>query len=101
VDTSSTYIQRAIHPKVVYSLEVEAELYGLGSWRHVVRPAERREEVVKRCLVRQIDDREAQAPLVAVSVEEVVSSRAGVEQAARRDALRIVVVTVHRERGYL
>ncbi len=56
-----------------------------------MRAAERGEEVVQRHFVRKIDDREAQAPLVAVTVEEVVSAHAGIEQISRGNALWIVV----------
>src|SRR5579864_3611686 len=57
-----------------------------------MRPAEGGEEVVQRLLVCQVDNREAETPLVAVSIEEVVMAHAKVEQVAWRNALRIVVV---------
>src|SRR5260370_31589674 len=63
-------------------LEVEAELRRVGSRRDEVRPAERRQEVKERGLVRQVDDREAQAPLVAITMKQVVIAHAGVKQIA-------------------
>ena len=42
----------------------------------------------------QIDDRQAGAPLVLVAVEDVVVSHADVEQIARGDAGRVVVVVL-------
>jgi len=74
------------------ALEVEAQLHGFGPRGHVVRPAERGKEVVQRNFIRQVDDREAQAPFVPVAVEEVVIAHAGIKQAARGDPLRIVIV---------
>ena len=44
--------------------------------------------------VGQIDDRDAEAPLVAVAVEEVVVAHGDVEEIARRDARRIVIVVL-------
>lgn len=73
-------------------LEVEGELNGFGSRRDEVRPAERGEEVVQGGLVRQVDDRQAQAPLIAVAVEQVVIAHAGVKQVAWSNAGWIVVL---------
>jgi hypothetical protein len=73
------------------SLEVEAEFGGVGSRCHEVRAAEGGQEVVERGLVGQIDDREAQAPLVMVGMEQIVVAYAGVEQIAGFDACGIVV----------
>ena len=57
-----------------------------------MRPAERGKEIVKCGLVRQVDDREAQAPLVVVAAEQVIIAHAGIEQVTRLDARRIVIV---------
>ena len=46
--------------------------------------AERRQEVVERDLVGEVDRGEPQAPFIAVAVEQVVVPDAGVEQVARR-----------------
>ena len=83
------------------SLEVKAQLRRVTSGRNKVRPTERGQEVVKRGLVRQVDDRESQAPLVAVTVEEVVIPHAGVKEVARVDARRIVIVILRSRRRYL
>ena len=71
---------------------MKAQLHRFRPRRHVVRTAEGGEEVVERRLVGQVDDCKAQAPLVTVSVEQVVLANTGIKQAARRDALRVVVI---------
>src|SRR5229473_1381843 len=53
--------------------------------------AERRKKVEERGLVRQVDDREAQTPLVAVAMEKVVIAHASVKQIARHHPRRIAV----------
>src|SRR5271167_77401 len=80
---------------------MEAQLKGFGARRDVVRSAESGKEVVQRGFVRKVDHGEPQTPLVTVSVEEIVLSHAGVKQAARRDALRIVVVVLFPWRRHL
>ena len=77
---------------VPLALEMEAEGRGHGARRHVVRSAESGKEVVERLLVGQVDHGQAGAPLVLVAVEEIVVADGDVEQAARRDARRVVVV---------
>src|SRR5580704_8657370 len=66
-----------------------------------MRTAERREVVVQRRLVSQIDDREAQTPSVLVATEKVVVAHADIEQIPWSDALRIVVVVLRPGRRYL
>src|ERR1700728_23767 len=80
-------------------LEVEAQLHGFAAWRYVVRAAERGQEIVQGGLVGQVDNREAQAPLVPVAVEEVVLAHGGVEQVSRRNARWILVVILGPRRG--
>ena len=72
-------------------LEVEAQLRCVRPRGNKVRAAERRQEVVERGLVRQVDGGEAQAPLVMVAMEQVVVPHAGIEQVAWFDARRIVI----------
>ena len=57
-----------------------------------MRPAESGKEVVQRQLVGQVDHGEAQAPLVAVAIEQVIVAHARVKQVARGDALGIVII---------
>jgi len=57
-----------------------------------MRAAKRREEVVKRILVGDVDGGEIQIDLVAIGVEDVGFARRDVEQVTRCDARRIVVV---------
>ena|SRR5438034_7000152 len=73
-------------------LEVEAHLCRIRARRHKMRAAERRQEVIKRNFVRQVDHCKAQAPLVAISVEQVVVPDAEIKQVTRRDAGRIAIV---------
>ena len=73
---------------------MESELYGFAARRHEVRPAERGQEVVERGLVCQVDDREAQAPFVMVTVEEVVFADTDVKEVARGDTRGIVVIVL-------
>src|ERR1019366_3085970 len=54
-----------------YRLEVEAQFHRLRARRDEVGSAKCGEEVIKRHFVGQVDDREAEAPLVAVFVEQV------------------------------
>ena len=73
-------------------LEVEAELDGFGTRAYEVRAAECGEEVVQGFLVGQVHDGEAEAPLVAIAVEQVVVADGHVEEIPRGDARRILVV---------
>src|SRR5712692_2310369 len=79
--------------------EMEAQLRRVGTRRNAVRPAERRQEVEKRRLVRQVDDREAQAPLVPVTMKKVVIAHASVKQVAWHHACRIAVQVKRRARN--
>ena len=72
--------------------ETDADLELHGPRRHEVRAAERRQEVVERVLVRQVDHGEPGADLRPARVEQVVHTDPEVEQVARRDAGRIVDV---------
>ena len=74
------------------SSEVESHLCSERTWSHIMRSAEGREEVVKGVLVGDIDGSEPKAPFALVAMEEVVVPDGGVEQAARGDARRVVVV---------
>jgi hypothetical protein len=74
------------------ALEVEADGRRDCARRDVVRSAERRKEIVERLFVRQIDHRHAGAPFVSFAMETVVMAHGDVEQVARLDALRIVIV---------
>lgn len=65
-----------------------------------MRAAERRQKIVKRCLVRQIDGGQLQAPFVFVAVKEIVMAERKIEQVPRRDALRVVVVIFREWRRY-
>ena len=51
---------------------METEFDGFRAGGDEVRAAEGGEEVVQSFLVGQVDDGEAQAPFVAVTIEEVV-----------------------------
>ena len=64
---------------IVASSEVEANFRRERTWRHIVRSAEGREEVVKGVLVRDIDGSEPKAPFALVAMEEVVVPDGGVK----------------------
>ena len=78
---------------------MEADRRRDGARRNIVRSAEGRKEVVERLFVGQVDHRQTRAPLVLVAVEDIVVSDRDVEEIARRDARRIVVVVLRARRG--
>ena len=57
-----------------------------------MRSAERAQEVVKRLFVGQVDYRKTKAPFVTIAMEQIVVADGEVEQVARRNARRILVV---------
>ena len=70
---------RLLYTSGIWRLEVEAELYGFGARGDEVRAAEGGEEVVESVFVGQVDDGEAEAPLVAVAIEQVVVADGQIE----------------------
>lgn len=91
---ASRALHHLIHTAGKLALKVEPDRRGNGSRRDIVSAAERRKEVVERFFVRQIDDRQAGAPPVLVGVEDIVVSDGGVEEIARRDTGRVVVIVL-------
>ena len=81
--------------------EVEPHLRRISSRRDEVGSAERRQEVVKRDFVGQVDDRKAQAPPVMILSEQVFVSQAGIKEVAGCNSRGIVVVVFCPGRGYL
>jgi hypothetical protein len=73
-------------------LEVEPNLSGERTRRDIVRAAEGGEKIVQRHLVRQVNRRQPQAPLVVLTAEEVVVPHAEIKKVSRRNPLRIVIV---------
>ncbi len=65
---------------------------GQRARRNIMRSAERGKEIVECLFVRQIDNFQAGAPLIPVGIKQVVISQGDVEQVARLNSLRIVVV---------
>jgi hypothetical protein len=63
-------------------LEMKANLSCQRPRRHVVRAAKRRQKVVQGILVRQVDRRQLQTPLVPVALEEVVVADSKVKEAS-------------------
>jgi hypothetical protein len=90
----SLYVRRAIAD---FS-EGDAQMHLIRPRRDEMRAAERRQEVVERVLVGEIDDAEAQADLPLVAVEQVVDAEAQVDQVPWRDAGRVVDI-IFRARG--
>ncbi len=76
------------------TLEVKAQLPGHRPRTDEVRSAKRGEKVVERFLVGDIDDRHSRAPPKAIAVKQVVVSQGNVEQIARRDAWRVLVIVL-------
>ena len=74
------------------SLEVESDFAGVRARRNVVCAAERGQVVVQRLLVGKVDYCEASAPTEAIAMEEIVVANSDVQQAARLNSLRIVIV---------
>ena len=77
---------------LVSGSEVEPKLRRERPRRDEVGSAERGQEVVKRDFVGQVDDGEAEAPLVTVFVEQFVISQADVKQVPRSDSRWIAVI---------
>ena len=65
-----------------------------GARRDVVRAAERGQKVIERVLVGDVDGGEVDVGLVALLVEDVVLAKRGIEEVARRNALRVLVVVL-------
>ena len=72
--------------------EVESDLGGQSARGYVVRAAEGGEEVVERVFVGEVDAGQTQAPFVFVAIEEIVLTDRGIEEVARRDTRRVLVV---------
>ena len=73
-------------------LESESYLRCYRAGCNVVRSAERREKVVQRGSVRQVNEGDLCAPSVFVTVEEIVMANRQIEEMARRDTGWILVV---------
>ena len=73
-------------------LEVESNLGGQRSRRHIMCTAEGRQEVVQCIFVRQVDRRKLQTPLVTITLEKVVVTDRQIKKASRCDTRRIVIV---------
>jgi hypothetical protein len=58
---------------------METEFHGFRARRNEMRSAESGKEIVKSGFVRQVDDRETQAPLVSVATEKIILANADVE----------------------
>src|ERR1035438_5550714 len=75
-------------------LEVEADGRRHSAGSDVMGPAKGGKEVVERYFIGDVDRRQAKAPLALVAVEKVVVTYRQVEQAARRNTRRVVVVVL-------
>src|SRR5580704_9791791 len=76
------------------TLKMEPHRSANSPRRHVMRTAEGREKVVQRFFIRKVDDGDAGAPFPFVAVKQVVVADAEIEQVARGDARRVVIVTL-------
>jgi hypothetical protein len=70
---------------------VKAKLGRVGTRRQKVRAAERRQEIIKRNLIGDVNRSHTEAPF-AVAAKNIVIANRDVEQVARRDPGRIVIV---------
>ena len=68
--------------------------------RDVVRSANGREEIVKRVLVRQIDDLQPGTPFVFVAMKQIVLTYSHIEKVPLRNPGRVVVVIFGSRRRY-
>lgn len=66
-----------------------------------MRTAESGQEVIQRIIVRQVNRRQLEAPLILVALEQIIEPQRQVEQVARGDAGRVVVVVLGIGRRYL
>jgi hypothetical protein len=57
-----------------------------------VRPAERRQEIIKSHLVRDVNRRHTETPFVLVTAKQIVIASSYVEQVTGRDPRRVVIV---------
>src|ERR1700722_5516637 len=73
-------------------LEVETELCRECPRRHIMRPAERRQKVIKRIFIRHIHTRKLQAPLEPIPVEKVVVPTRRIKQIPLLNARRVMVI---------
>jgi len=74
--------------------KMKTKLHGLRSRCNEVCAAERGQKIVHGGFIGQVDDGEPKAPLVAVTVEEIIVPYTRIEQVARSDTRRIVVWVV-------
>ena len=71
---------------------MKTQLGRVGTWRQEVCSAEGGQKVIKRHFVRNVDRCQTKAPPVLVAAKDIVISHRNVEQVARRDPWRIVIV---------
>src|ERR1700722_7123435 len=94
----STFLPAAKIEAVVFQealskwLEVKSNLSGESARGDVVRPAEGRKKVVQRVFVRDVNSGQLEAPLVSVSMKQIVLAQGNVEQITGGDAGRILVI---------
>ena len=79
--------------------EVQRDLRRQRARSDVVRATKRGEEVVERVLVGDVYRSQVEVSLEVLLVEDVVFADGDIEQAARRDALGIVVIIASVGRG--
>ena len=60
--------------------------------RYKVRTAERRQEVVERCLVGDVDSGEAEGHLLVLTTKKIIGAHTEIKQVARHDARRVRIV---------
>ena len=73
-------------------LEVKTQFYCKGSRRHIVGPTKGGNKIVEGLFIHYVDCCQAEAPLVLVTIEEVIFAHREVEEVAGRDPGWVVVV---------
>ena len=77
---------------------MEPQLHGVRPWRDKMGSTEGGKKVIERRLVCQINNVGLQAPLVSVTVEEIVVAHCYVKKASRRYPWRVMVVVLRPRR---
>src|ERR1700746_1494101 len=81
-------------------LEVKTELGCVTSWSHEVRATKRGQKIIESNSVCDVDRGEPKTPLIFVGTKKIVVSDRNIEEVARSNARRIVIVVLSSRRRY-
>ena len=68
---------------------------------HIVGAAESGKEVIERLFVRDVDHGKSRTPFVFVAIRQIIHAHCHVEEIARRDARRVMIVILGSGGRYL